>query len=159
MKTLHWITFAPKIVFAKIIFCTCTYDKISISQEFFLLAKKLKLFILYLPWLLEKKQLKLLVSLAFALHQNKKKIKTKFRIAGTEVWYIFRIFFNGFSKHALATNCRNAWSLRQLVQAWSTQIAAPSPTPLTPCTSTIKDIETLINKVEDFPILWDKSCA
>ena len=41
----------------------------------------------------------------------------------------------------------------------STQIAAPSPTPLTPCTSTIKDIETLINKVQDFPILWDKSCA
>ena len=41
----------------------------------------------------------------------------------------------------------------------STQITAPSPTPLTPCTSTIKDIETLINKVQDFPILWDKSCA
>ena len=32
------------------------------------------------------------------------------------------------------------------------QITAPSPTPLTPCTSTI-------NKVQDFPILWDKSCA
>ena len=45
----------------------------------------------------------------------------------------------------------------------STQITAPSPTPLTPCTSTIKDIETLINKVQDFkvqsPIFWDKSCA
>ena len=40
-----------------------------------------------------------------------------------------------------------------------TQITAPSPTPLTPCTSTIKDIETLINKVQNFPILWDKSCA
>ena len=39
------------------------------------------------------------------------------------------------------------------------QITAPSPTPLTPCTSTIKDIETVINKVQNFPILWDKSCA
>ena len=41
----------------------------------------------------------------------------------------------------------------------STQITTPSPTPSTPCTSTIKDIETLINKVQDFPVLWDKSCA
>ena len=41
----------------------------------------------------------------------------------------------------------------------STQIAAPSPTPLTPCTSSIKDTVTLINKVQDFPILWGKSCA
>ena len=45
----------------------------------------------------------------------------------------------------------------------STQLTAPSPTPLTPCTSTIKYIETLINKVQDFkvqsPIFWDKSCA
>ena len=41
----------------------------------------------------------------------------------------------------------------------STQIATPSPTPLTPYTSTIKDIEILINKVQDFPILWDKSYA
>ena len=32
----------------------------------------------------------------------------------------------------------------------STQITAPSPTPLTPCTSTIKDIETLINKTCQF---------
>ena len=40
----------------------------------------------------------------------------------------------------------------------SAQITAPSPT-LLPCTSTIKDVETLINKVQDFPILWDKSCA
>ena len=31
-----------------------------------------------------------------------------------------------------------------------TQIASPPPTPLTPCTSTIKDIKTLINKVQDF---------
>ena len=41
----------------------------------------------------------------------------------------------------------------------STQLTAPSPTPLTPCTSTIKYIETLINKVQDFPIFWDKSFA
>ena len=41
----------------------------------------------------------------------------------------------------------------------STHITALSPIPLTPCTSTIKDIETLINKVQDFPILWDKSFA
>ena len=45
----------------------------------------------------------------------------------------------------------------------STQITAPTPplpqTPLTPCTSTINDTETVINKVQDFPILWDKSCA
>ena len=32
----------------------------------------------------------------------------------------------------------------------STQITSPSPTPLTPCTSTIKDIETLINKTFQF---------
>ena len=83
-------------------------------------------------------------------HQNKKKIKTKFRIAGTEVRYIFRIFFNGFLKHALATNCRNASSLRALVinfntlgdqnesateanKIGSTQITTPSPTSSTPC--------------------------
>ena len=41
----------------------------------------------------------------------------------------------------------------------STQLTTASPTPSTPCTSTIKDIETLINKVQDFPILWHKSCA
>ena len=41
----------------------------------------------------------------------------------------------------------------------STQITAPSSIPLTPCTSTIKDIETLINTVQDFLILWDKSGA
>ena len=45
----------------------------------------------------------------------------------------------------------------------STQITAPSPTALTPCTSTVKVIETLINKVQDFKvqslIFWDKSCA
>ena len=36
-------------------------------------------------------------------------------------------------------------------------------TALTPCTLTVKDIETLINKVQDLevqsPIFWDKSCA
>ena len=32
----------------------------------------------------------------------------------------------------------------------STHITALSPTPLTPCTSTIKDTETLINKVKTF---------
>ena len=41
----------------------------------------------------------------------------------------------------------------------STQITTPSRTPSTPCTSSIKDIETLINQAQDFPILWDKSCA
>ena len=47
----------------------------------------------------------------------------------------------------------------------STQITSPThpPAALTPCTSTVKDIETLINKVQDFkvqsPIFWDKSCA
>ena len=50
-------------------------------------------------------------------------------------------------------------SVTETNQIGSTQIAGPSPTPLTPCISTIKDIETLINKVQDFPILWDKSCA
>ena len=40
-----------------------------------------------------------------------------------------------------------------------TQISVPSPTPLTPYTSAIKDIETLIKKVQDFPILWNKSYA
>ena len=41
----------------------------------------------------------------------------------------------------------------------STQITTPPPTPSAPCTSTIKDIETLINKVQGFPVLWNKSCA
>ena len=50
-------------------------------------------------------------------------------------------------------------SLTETNKIGSTQITALSQTPLTPCTSTIKDIETLINKVQDFPILWDKSCA
>ena len=52
-------------------------------------------------------------------------------------------------------------SVSEATKIGSTQITAhpPTTTPLTPCTSTIKDIETLINKVEDFPILWDKSCA
>ena len=40
-----------------------------------------------------------------------------------------------------------------------TQMTTPLPTPSTACTSTIKDIETLINKAQDFLILWDKSCA
>ena len=39
----------------------------------------------------------------------------------------------------------------------------PQPTALTTCTSTVKDIETQINKVQDFkvqsPIFWDRSCA
>ena len=48
--------------------------------------KKVEVVYTLSPLVTRKKQLKLLVSLAFALHQNKqKKIKTKFRIAGTEV--------------------------------------------------------------------------
>ena len=118
MKTLHWITFALKIFFAKIIFCTCTYGKISISQEFFSVQKSWSClyFISLSYW---KKAIKLLVSLAFVTSSKQKKWK-QFRIAGTEVWYIFRIFFNGFSKHALATNWRNSWSLRALVIQFNT---------------------------------------
>ena len=41
----------------------------------------------------------------------------------------------------------------------STQITTPSPTPSAPYTSSIKDTETLINKVQGFPILWNKFCA
>ena len=41
----------------------------------------------------------------------------------------------------------------------STQITTPSPTPSTPCTSTIKDIIKTLIKVQDFTTLWDKSCA
>ena len=41
----------------------------------------------------------------------------------------------------------------------STQITTPSPTPSTPYISSIKYIETLINKVQDFPNLWNKFCA
>ena len=41
----------------------------------------------------------------------------------------------------------------------STQITTPSPTPTTPYTSSIRYIETLINNVQDFPILWNKFCA
>ena len=54
-------------------------------------------------------------------------------------------------------------SVSETTKIGSTQTTAlptpPTTTPLTPCTSAIKDIETLINKVDDFPILWDKSCA
>ena len=54
-------------------------------------------------------------------------------------------------------------SVSETTKIGSTQTTAlPTPattTPLTPCTSAIKDIETLINKVDDFPILWYKSCA
>ena len=50
-------------------------------------------------------------------------------------------------------------SVTEMNRTGSTQIKAPSPTPLAPCTSKTKDIETLINKIQDFPILWDKSFA
>ena len=50
-------------------------------------------------------------------------------------------------------------SVTEMNKTGSTQIKAPSPTPLAPCTSKTKDIETLINKIQDFPILWDKSFA
>ena len=59
------------------------------------------------PLVTGKKRLNFSFLWHFSRHQNKK-IKTKFRIAGTEVRYIFQIFFNGFSKHAFAINCRNA---------------------------------------------------
>ena len=92
MKTLHWITFAPKIVFPKIIFCTCTYGKISISQEFFLLAKKLKLFILYRPWLLEKNNQTFRFS--GICHVIKTKQKTN-KVSNSRNWSL--IHFSNFS--------------------------------------------------------------
>ena len=104
-----------------------------------------------------------------ARHENKK-IKTKFRIAGTE--YIFPIFLIGSLLHVVEMpDLLRYWlynfntlgdqyeSATETNKIGSTQITTPSPTPSTPCTSTIKDIETLINKVQDFPVLWDKSCA
>ena len=74
MKTLHWITFALKFFFAKIIFCTCTYGKISISQEFFSVQKSWSClyFISLSYW---KKAIKLLVSLAFVTSSKQKKWK------------------------------------------------------------------------------------
>ena len=60
------------------------------------------------PLVTGKKRLNFSFLSHFSRHQNKKKIETQFRIAGTEVRYIFQIFFNGFSKHALAISCRNA---------------------------------------------------
>ena len=50
-------------------------------------------------------------------------------------------------------------SVTETNKTGSTQITAPSPTPLTLCTSKTKDIETLINKIQDFPILRDKPFA
>ena len=58
-------------------------------------------------------------------------------------------------------------SVTEMNKIGSAQIAAPLPPPptaLTPCTSTVKGIETetLINKVQGFkvqsPIFYDKSC-
>ena len=106
-----------------------------------------------------KKTIKPLVSLAFARDQNK---KNQNKVSNSRNWSSIH-FPNIFQwLQALAINCRNAWSLKALViqnKTGSIQITASSPTPLTPYISTIKDMETLINKVQDFPIWWDKYCA
>ena len=78
------------------------------SARLFSPRKKVKVIYTLSPLVTRKNQLNLSFLWYLSRHQNKTKIKKKFRIVGTELQYIFRIFFNGFSKHALATNCRNA---------------------------------------------------
>ena len=111
------------------------------------------------PLVTGKKQLNL--SFLWHLHVIKTK-KNQNKVSNSRNWNSIH-FPNIFQwLQALAINCRNAWSLKALViqnKTGSIQITASSPTPLTPCISTIKDMETLINKVQDFPIWWDKYCA
>ena len=76
----------------------------SFHKNFFTSQKKLKLFILYPPWLLGKTNQASCFSVICYVIKTKK-TKTRVGMAGTEFRYIFRIYFNGFSKHALATSC------------------------------------------------------
>ena len=157
MKTLHWIAFALNFFSAKITFFTCTYARISISQEFFFLAKMLKLFILYLSWLLGKKTSRF----SGICHIIKtKKIKTNFRIAGTKIFseYFSMAFRNtllqqiaempDLSGHWLCNFNVLGDKNESVKQNW----LHPNNNTLTNSIktihlNTIQDIETLINKV------------
>ena len=135
MKTLHWITFALK------------------KQK----NNKTKFRVAWVTFALNN----------VCTSSKQKQKKTKFRVAGTEVRYIFRIFSMAFRNTLLEQivempDLSGHWlynfntlrdkneSVTETNKIGSTQITAPSPTPLTPCTSTIKDIETLINKTCQF---------
>ena len=70
-------------------------------------SKKVEVVYNLSPLVTEKSQLNFSFLWHLACHENKK-IKTKFRIAGTEFRYIFPIFLIGSLKQTLATCCRNA---------------------------------------------------
>ena len=63
------------------------------TELFFLLAKKLKLFILYLPWLLGKKQLNFSFLWYLSHHQNK---KNQNKVSNSRNWMKLDTFFKYF---------------------------------------------------------------